>query len=90
MSPYITPPSKRGVTTHEDRQEVARSALVKGIESKMAADNPNTQQTPEYTKDKYNVKIMKRKVSPKVSPTTYVGQRVKGRRSERGEGIITQ
>jgi hypothetical protein len=53
-------------------------------------DNPNTQQTPEYTKDKYNVKIMKRKVSPKVSPTTYVGRRVKGRRSERGEGIITQ
>jgi hypothetical protein len=37
MSPYITPPSKRGVTTREDRQEVARSALVKGIESKMAA-----------------------------------------------------
>jgi hypothetical protein len=37
MSPYITPPSKRGVTTHEDRQDVARSALVKGIESKMAA-----------------------------------------------------
>jgi hypothetical protein len=22
-------------------------------------DNPNTQQTPEYTKDKYNVKIVK-------------------------------
>jgi hypothetical protein len=22
-------------------------------------DNPNTQQTPEYTKDKYNVKIIK-------------------------------
>jgi hypothetical protein len=37
MSPYITPPSKCGVTTREDRQEVARSALVKGIESKMAA-----------------------------------------------------
>jgi hypothetical protein len=37
MSPYITPPSKRGVTTCEDRQEVARSALVNGIESKMAA-----------------------------------------------------
>jgi hypothetical protein len=36
MSPYITPPSKRGVTTREDRQEVARSALVKGIKSKMA------------------------------------------------------
>jgi hypothetical protein len=25
------------------------------------ADNPNTQQTPEYTKDKYNVKIIKQK-----------------------------
>jgi hypothetical protein len=36
MSPYITPPSKRGVTTHKDRQEVARSTLVKGIKSKMA------------------------------------------------------
>jgi hypothetical protein len=29
--------SKRGVTMCEDRQEVARSTLVKGIESKMAA-----------------------------------------------------
>jgi hypothetical protein len=37
MSPYITLPSKRGVTTREDRQEVARSALVKEIELKMAA-----------------------------------------------------
>jgi hypothetical protein len=37
MSPYITPRSKRGITTCEDHQEVARSALVKGIESKMAA-----------------------------------------------------
>jgi hypothetical protein len=36
MSPYITPPSKHGVMIPEDRQEVARSALVKGIESKMA------------------------------------------------------
>jgi hypothetical protein len=53
-------------------------------------DNPNTQQTLEYTKDKYNVKIMKRKVSPKVSPTTYVGRRMKERRSERGEGTITK
>jgi hypothetical protein len=53
-------------------------------------DNPNTQQTPEYTKDKYNVKIMKRKVSPKVSPTTCVGRRLKERRSERGEGTITK
>jgi hypothetical protein len=37
QSPYIPPPSKRGVTTREDRQEVTRSALVKGIELKMAA-----------------------------------------------------
>jgi hypothetical protein len=37
MSPYITPPSKRGVMTREDHQEVARSALVKGMESKIAA-----------------------------------------------------
>jgi hypothetical protein len=37
MSPYITPPSKCGITTREDCQEVARSALVNGIESKMAA-----------------------------------------------------
>jgi hypothetical protein len=36
-------------------------------------DNLNTTQALEYTKDKYNVKIIKRKVSPKVSPTTYVG-----------------
>jgi hypothetical protein len=37
MSPYITPPSQHGVTMREDRQEVARSALVKEIESKRAA-----------------------------------------------------
>jgi hypothetical protein len=37
------------------------------------ADNPNTTQTLEYTKDKYNAKIIKRKVSPKVPPTTYKG-----------------
>jgi hypothetical protein len=36
MSPYITFPSKHGVMTCEDRQEVARSALVKGIELKIA------------------------------------------------------
>jgi hypothetical protein len=36
--PLTSPPlQRRGVTTHEDRQEVARSALVNGIESKMAA-----------------------------------------------------
>jgi hypothetical protein len=53
------------------------------------ADNPNTTQTLEYTKDKYNVKIIKRKVSPKVSPTTYVGRRIKERRCEGDERIIT-
>jgi hypothetical protein len=37
MSSYITPPSKHGVTMCEDRQEVARSALVKGMELKIAA-----------------------------------------------------
>jgi hypothetical protein len=36
MSPHITP-SKRSIMTHKDRQEVARSALVKGIQLKMAA-----------------------------------------------------
>jgi hypothetical protein len=35
--PLTLPPLQRcGVTTREDCQEVARSALVKGIESKMA------------------------------------------------------
>jgi hypothetical protein len=37
MFPYITPPSKCGVTMCETRQEVSRSALVKGIELKRAA-----------------------------------------------------
>jgi hypothetical protein len=46
--------------------EVAFSTSVTG-------DNPNTTQTPECTKDKYNAKIKSEKVSPKVSPTTYVG-----------------
>jgi hypothetical protein len=35
--PLTLPPSKRGVMTREDHQEVARSTLVKGIELKMAA-----------------------------------------------------
>jgi hypothetical protein len=36
--PLTLPPlQKHGVTTREDRQEVARSALVKGIELKVAA-----------------------------------------------------
>jgi hypothetical protein len=47
-------------------------------------------QTLEYTKDKYNVKIRNERVSPKVPPTTYVGQRVKGRRSKGVEWIITK
>jgi hypothetical protein len=38
-----------------------------------SVDNQHTTQTPEYTKDKYNVKIKSERVSPKVSPTTYVG-----------------
>jgi hypothetical protein len=33
----LLPLQKCGVTMHKDRQEVARSALVKGIELKMAA-----------------------------------------------------
>jgi hypothetical protein len=52
-------------------------------------DNLNTTQTPECTKDKYNVKIINERVSPKVPPTTYVGQRMKGRRCERDEQVIT-
>jgi hypothetical protein len=32
----LPPPQKRGVMTHKDHQEVARFALVKGMESKMA------------------------------------------------------
>jgi hypothetical protein len=35
--PLTLPPSKCGVMTREDRQEVSRSTLVKGIESKLAA-----------------------------------------------------
>jgi hypothetical protein len=43
----------------------------------LCGDNPNTTQTPECTKDKYNVKIIKWRVSPKVPPTTYIGWRMK-------------
>jgi hypothetical protein len=53
-------------------------------------DNLNTTQTLECTKDKYNAKMKSERVSPKVSPTTYVGRRVKGRRSEGVEWIITR
>jgi hypothetical protein len=48
-----------------------------------ASDNPNTTQTLEYTKDKYNAKITKQRVSPKVPPTIYKGQRLKCRRCRR-------
>jgi hypothetical protein len=48
--------------------------------SRHTGDNPNTTQTLEYTKDKYNVKIRKRGVSPKVPPTTYKGRRKKVRK----------
>jgi hypothetical protein len=40
-------------------------------------DNPNTTQTLEYTKDKYNAKIINSRVSPTVPPTTYKGRRIK-------------
>jgi hypothetical protein len=36
MSPYITPLQRHSITMREDHQEVARSALVKEIESKRA------------------------------------------------------
>jgi hypothetical protein len=51
-------------------------------------------QTPhkplECTKDMYNAKIKSERVSPKVPPTTCIGRRVKGRRSEGVEWIITK
>jgi hypothetical protein len=53
-------------------------------------DNPNTTQTLEYTKDKYNAKIRNKRVSPKVQPTTYIGQRVEARRCKEGKGTITR
>jgi hypothetical protein len=53
-------------------------------------DNLNTTQTLECTKDKYNAKIKSERVSPKVAPTTCIGRRVKGRRCEGDEWIITK
>jgi hypothetical protein len=43
----------------------------------VTGDNLNTTQTLEYTKDRYNAKIRNERVSPKVPPATYVGQRMK-------------
>jgi hypothetical protein len=40
----------------EEHRQITRLVL-----DHMCDDNPNTQQTPEYTKDKYNVKIVKQK-----------------------------
>jgi hypothetical protein len=40
--------------------------------------------------DKYNAKIKSERVSPKVSPTTYVGRRIKERRYEGDERVITK
>jgi hypothetical protein len=52
------------------------SQVLNAANSLLSVDTPNTTQTPECTKDKYNVKIIKCRVSPKVPPTTYVGQRI--------------
>jgi hypothetical protein len=50
-------------------EESEKAAVAKSLEipSRWAPenDNPNTTQTPECTKDEYNVKIIKQKVSPK-------------------------
>jgi hypothetical protein len=46
-------------------------------EGSISTDNLNTTQTLGFTKDKYNAKIIKQRVSPKVPPTTYKGQKIK-------------
>jgi hypothetical protein len=56
----------------------------------MSGDTLNTTQTLECTKDKYNVKIKSERVSPKVSPTTYIGRRIKERSCEGDERVITK
>jgi hypothetical protein len=62
---------------YKHRQLAINRTMKKVGNSAFTADNPNTTQTLKYTKDKYNAKIIKRKVSPKVPPTTYKGQRIK-------------
>jgi hypothetical protein len=47
------------------------------IEKDDHVNNLNTTQTLEYTKNRYNVKIRNKRVSPKVLPTTYIGRRMK-------------
>jgi hypothetical protein len=49
-------------------------------------DNLNTTQALEYTKDKYNVKIIKRKVSPHQQPMSAEGW--KEERSEVDRWVI--
>jgi hypothetical protein len=49
-----------------------------------AVDSLNTTQTLECTKEKYNAEIKSERVSPKVSPTTYVGQRLEARKERKG------
>jgi hypothetical protein len=44
---------------------------------------------PGIHKDRYNVEIRNKRVSPKVPPTTYVDRRMKGRRCEGVEWTIT-
>jgi hypothetical protein len=66
--------------------------LVKSIPHPIicSGDNLYTTQTPDNTKDKYNVTIKSERVSPKVSPTIYIGRRVKERRSKRGDEMINK
>jgi hypothetical protein len=43
------------------------------VSADVTGDNLHTTQTLDCTKDKYNAKIKSERVSPKVSPTTYIG-----------------
>jgi hypothetical protein len=54
-------------------RSVYPESSMRSLNSSMYADNQNTTQTLEYTKDKYNAKIRNKRVSPKVPPTTYIG-----------------
>jgi hypothetical protein len=59
--------------TQKDEPFIFGPEQIQAQEDLKTADNPNTTQTLEYTKDKYNVKTIKQKVSPKVPPTTCIG-----------------
>jgi hypothetical protein len=58
-------------------EQLAQARTWPTEEEYLADNNPNTTQTLGYTKDKYNTKRRKQRVSPKVSPTTYKGRRIK-------------